>query len=216
MNAQASAKAKKPNIQEDSIERHNQDTKSVNGSLTGVSSDVLSTLWNDLLTGGSKDVSTQLFGGSSHSQELQPGQEMSLKKQEKKSTQPTEAHMEYFREVKNADVSPARQADMATEKRVDDIRREIKQLMQATKELSSTFKSAQIEQQVVKAGTYHETLLTFILFLVRSAKVKIQEGSSWLNVAKSKKQQRQYQSMAKKHGTSFTLSNERTTATQTG
>jgi hypothetical protein len=88
--------------------------------------------------------------------------------------------------------------------------------MTASKQLEATFKNVQIEQRVVKAGRYHETLLTFILSLVRSAKVKMEEGTSWMNVTKNKKQQRQYQSMAKKHGTSFTLNNERTVATQTG
>ncbi len=215
MSAQAHSKAKKPHIQQESLERH-INTKGVNGSLSGVSSDVFSALWKDLLTGSSKDISTQIFGttkGSSH--ELKPGQEASLKKPEKKKVV-TEAHMEYFREIKNADLSPKQQEDQAMERKVEQIRIEIKKLMTASKQLEATFKNVQIEQKIVKAGRYHETILTFILNLVRSAKVKMEEGASWMNVAKNKKQQRQYQSMAKKHGTSFTLNNERTAATQTG
>lgn len=206
-------KAKRPHIQEDSIERHQVDTKSVNSSLSSVQSDVFSTLWNDLLTGSSKDVSDQIFGTFS-SHELKPGQEIPLKKPEKK--QVTEGHMEYFREVRNAENAPAKQAEMSTERRVEEIRMEIKKLMSTSKQLEATFKSVQIEQKVIKAGKYHETLMTFILSLLKSARVKMQEGASWMNVAKSKKQQRQYQAMAKKHGTSFTLNNERTVATQTG
>ena len=215
MSAQAHGKAKKPHIQQESLERH-INTKSVNGSLSDVSSGVFSALWKDLLTGSSKDVSAQIFGapkGASH--ELKPGQEASLKKPEKKKAV-TEAHMEYFREIKNADISPRKQEDQAMEQKVEQIRIEIKKLMNASKQLEATFKNVQIEQKVVKAGRYHETLLTFILSLVRSAKVKMEEGASWMNVSKNKKQQRQYQSMAKKHGTSFTLNNERTAATQTG
>ncbi len=215
MSAQAHGKARKPHVQQESLERH-INTKGVNGSLSDVSSGVFSALWKDLLTGSSKDVSTQIFGASkSSSHELKPGQEASLKKVEKKKAV-TEAHMEYFREIKNADLSPKQQEDQAMERKVEQIRIEIKKLMTASKQLEATFKNVQIEQRVVKAGRYHETLLTFILSLVRSAKVKMEEGASWMNVTKNKKQQRQYQSMAKKHGTSFTLNNERTVATQTG
>lgn len=219
MSAVAS-KAKKPHIQENSIERHTTEThtKSVSGSLSDVSADVFSNLWNDLITGGSKDVSTQIFGSAGGSHDMKPGQEHSLKKQpEKKAAAPrTEAHMEYFRTVKNADVAPERQKDIETKSRVDEIRMEIKKLMDASQELEATFKTVHIEQRVIKAGSYHETFLTFILSLLRSARVKMQEGASWMNTTKNKKKQQQYQSMAKKHGTSFTLNNERTVATQTG
>lgn len=215
MSAQVTIKAKRPHIQEDSIERQQIDTKSVKSSLGGVSSGLFSTLWNDLITGGSKDISSQIFG-SSLSHELKPGQETHLKRPEKKAAHVSEGHMEYFREVRNADNAPARQAEASTERRVEEIRMEIKKLMSTSKQLEATFKTVQIEQKMVKAGKYHETFLTFILSLLRSARVKMQEGNSWMNTAKSKKQQRQYQNMAKKHGTSFTLNNERTVATQTG
>jgi len=194
---------------------------SVSNSLSDVNKDVLNSLWNDLLGGGGKSVSEQVFGSSSsHSGEMKPGQEVSLKKkqeeaQEKKAAK-TEGHMEYFREVKSADAISENRKDAEIDQKVEQIRVEIKKIMTVSKELQTTFKTVSVEQKVVKAGKYHETFFTFVLSLLRSARVRMQEGASWMKTTKSKKQQRQYQSMAKKHGTSFTLNNERTVATQTG
>lgn len=222
MSAQAAAKAKKPQIHENSLERSHVDTKSVNSSLSAVSNDVLSNLWNELITGGTKDLGAQIFGASkdssaSHAAEMYPGKIIDLqKKREEKRVARSEAHMEYFREIKNVDIAPEKRLEAAAEQRVEQIRMEIKALLKQSKELQTMFKTVQIEQKVVKAGKYHETLLSFVLSLLRSARVKMQEGASWMSVLQSKKKQKQYQAQAKKHGTSFTLNNERTVATQTG
>lgn len=194
---------------------------SVSGQLSDVNKDVLNSLWKDLLGGGGKKASEQLFGASTqHGGDMKPGQEVSLKKkqeeQAEKKAAKAEGHMEYFREVKSADTISENRKDAAIEQTVEQIRVEIKKIMATSKELQATFKTVSVESKVVKAGRYHETFFTFVLSLLRSARVRMQEGASWMKTSKSKKQQRQYQSMAKKHGTSFTLNNERTVATQTG
>lgn len=203
-------KAVKHKLAEDSIEAK---YTSINASVSDISNAGLDSLWKDLLGSGSKDIIGQVFGA-----ELKPGQPQSLKKEEPKpEKKPTsEAHMEYFRTVKNADIAPEMNRDAETQRRVDDIRTEIKKLMNASKELENAFKSVSVEQKVVKAGKYHETFFMFVLSLLRSARIKMEEGASWMQTKKSKKQQQSYKSMAKKHGTSFTLNNERTAATQTG
>lgn len=189
---------------------------SVNASITDISSAGLDSIWKDLLGASGKDIVGQLSGSYGH--ELKPGEEQHLsRKDEHEAKKPvTESHMEYFRGVKNADIAPSMAADAESARRVDEIRDEIKKIMNLSAELQSTFKSVTVEKSVAKAGKYHETFYMFVLSLLRSARVKMEEGQSWMNTTKSKKQQKQYQSMAKKHGTSFTLNNERTAATQTG
>lgn len=209
----------KPRLHEESVEAKHS-TGSVSGAMNDIGSDVLNDLWKNLLGGTGKTATEQIFGASPHTSrggDLRPGETASLKKkQEKAPIARTEAHMEYFRGIKNADIAPKHQEDAYFERQVNEIRMEIKKLISESKQLEGTFKSIQIEQKVVKAGVYHQTLLTFIKSLIHTARVSLKEGASWMNTAKSKKQQRGYQEMAKKHGTSFTLNNERTTATQTG
>lgn len=204
-------KVHKPQLHEESMEAHT----SVNASMSDISSAGLDSIWKDLLGGGVKDIVGQVSGTYSH--DLKPGEEHSLKAEKHDDgPQLTEQHMEYFREIKNADIAPAKQMEANLARQINDIRLEIQQLISESTQLETTFKSVQINQKIVKAGKYHETLFDFIRSLIRSARVSLKEGASWLNTTKSKKQQRQYQSMAKKHGTSFTLNNERTAATQTG
>lgn len=194
-------------------------SSSVSGQMTDINKDVLSSLWNDLLGAGSKNVSEQLFGATSGKKgELRPGEAVSLSKKEEKSEKSakSEGHIEYFRKIQSADTISSNRENSAIAQKVEEIRLEIKSLIKTSKQLETTFKSIQIEQRVVNAGRYHETLFDFIKTLIRSARSKMEEGVSWAGVAKGKKQQKQYWSMFKKHGTSFGLSNERTTATQTG
>lgn len=172
-------------------------------------------VWKDFFGGFDKKVGEQLQILGTVENELRAGEAVSLKKEEK-VTLSTEGHMEYFRSVKNADVNPEKNRDVQLDRKVEEIRMEIKSLLAQSKQLETTFKSVAAETRVVNAGRYHETFFTFVLSLLRSANMKLQEGASWLQTAKSKKQQRQYQNMAKKHGTSFTLNNERNVATQVG
>lgn len=203
-------KPQKPKLHQESIEAK---YTSVNAAVTGISNAGLDSIWKDLLGAGSKDLIGQVFGA-----ELKPGQPQSLKKEKPKEEKKpvTEAHMEYFRTVKNADIAPAMQKDASIDRQVNDIRLELKKLVAESKQLESVFKTVQLDQKIVKAGVYHQNLLEFVKTLIHAARASLKEGATWMNTAKSKKQQQQYKSMAKKHGTSFTLNNERTAATQTG
>lgn len=172
-------------------------------------------VWKDFFGGFDKKIGEQLQFIGTVENELKAGEAVSLKKEEKQVVR-SEGHMEYFRTVKNADLALSHSKDAQLDRRVEEIRMEIKKLLATSKQLETTFKSVSAETRVVNAGKYHETFFTFVLSLLRSANIKLQEGASWLNTVKSKKQQMQYKSMAKKHGTTFTLSHERNVATQVG
>ncbi len=86
-----------------------------------------------------------------------------------------------------------------------------------SQELEITYKDMAIEQRIVKPGKYHLNFFQFVLSMVRSARMKIEESSAWLSVAKGKNGKKQnYWQMFKKHGTTFGMSSERAIATQAG
>lgn len=221
----ATKQAHKPKIAHESIEAKHSST-SVSGALQDIHGDVLHGLWDSLLGGSAKNLAEQfpILGPVSKGHgDMKPGEPVHLnKKQEKAHAPRSEGHMEYFRKVQNADVLSQRKEDSSMDRKVEEIRLEIKKLMQTSKQLDSTLKQVTVEQRVVNAGVYHENFFHFVLSLLRSARIRMEEGMNWANTAKakkgkqSKKSQNQYWNMEKKHGTSFSLSSERSTATQTG
>ncbi|MFI5265727.1 MAG: DUF5660 family protein [Candidatus Levyibacteriota bacterium] len=214
--------AQKPKITHESIETKNA-SGSVGGSFSNIQHDVFSNLWKDLLAGSGKSASEQIFGAKTPAQdasEMYPGKIIDLQqKREEKTVARSEGHMEYFRKVQNADLLSHNKEDASMDRRVEEIRTEIKKLLATSKQLETTIKQVTVEQRVVSAGVYHENFFHFVLALLRSARVRMEEGMSWVAASKGKKQkkqQQQYWNMEKKHGTSFSLSSERSTATQTG
>lgn len=194
---------------------------SVSDSLKDLGSSALKSLWEDLLSGSAKKVPEQIFktteerASKQHfSGELEKNQEINLKKNEQSLR--LELHREYFNEVKFAETRKIRDEQKYIEKRVEEILIELKKLAKSSKEIQVLFKEITIEEMPVKAGTYHINFFEWVLSVVRNARMKVEEGASWMSMFSSKKRQKEYWSMFKKHGTTFGLSQERTMATQTG
>lgn len=176
-------------------------------------------LWNEMVGGYGKKIAEQVSLLGSSEVSMEEGMSFDLSQTSEKAEEPqavTEAFREYVRDVKNADIAPEKQKDAHIERKVEEIRIELKQLMKESKQLEATFKSIQVEQKIVNAGTYHENLFDVIRGLIKIARAKVQEGISWAGTAKGKKQQKEYWNMFQKHGTTFGMSHERTVATQTG
>ncbi len=179
----------------------------------------LRSLWKDLFVDPAKDtakgIGSQveiLFG--IQSAELKEGEEVDLKKTEK--PQVSEAHMEYFREVKNADVISENREGYQINQQIEELRIELKKLTSASKLVERAVKDAAAEQAPVRPGKYHIRFFEFVISVVKDATRKLEDAASFGALFTSKKKQRQYWNMYKKHGTTFGLSGERTTATQTG
>ncbi|MBI4089696.1 MAG: hypothetical protein HY424_03225 [Candidatus Levybacteria bacterium] len=157
--------------------------------------------------------------------DLQEGQELNLKElQQKKATRSLEnaekAYVEpainYSREiVQTAERSIARQG-REIETQLKEIMAEIKKLTDSSKTLQLQFKEVAVEQHNIKPGKYHKSFFQWLLIMVRNARMKVEDSSSWLAAMQSKRKSREYGAMAKKHGTTFSLSNERVVATQVG
>ena len=108
------------------------------------------------------------------------------------------------------------QESVEVQKKIKELLTELKKLAASTSSLSQDVEVAVAEKAPVNPGTYHLNFLEWMILMVRDLRQRVDESRSWLAVFSSKKKQKQYWSMFKKHGTTFGLSHERVIATQTG
>ena len=73
-----------------------------------------------------------------------------------------------------------------------------------------------MEQTGEDVGIYHLNFLDKMLSFIHELRMSVDDSLAWFSAINGKKQARQYKSMAKKHGTSFTMNNERQVATSVG
>lgn len=153
--------------------------------------------------------------------EFSAGEEIDFRKpQLDNKKEETEKNIEpginYSREIIQAEEITIKRENKETEVQLKEIVVEIKKLADSSKELQMQFKDVAVEQYVTKPGKYHKTFFAWLYSMIRAARMKIEDSSAWLTALHSKKKSREYGAMAKKHGTSFSLSNERNVATQVG
>lgn len=175
-------------------------------------------LWNQLLGAGGyeKQPSKQQTG------ELQEGEELSLaaiaKKQERKAPQAPaiEPGIDYRRNVLYGEKRITQENTQVIQVKIQEIIVELKRLTASSKILQAEFKEITVEQRIEKPGKYHLSFFEWMLSVVRSARLKVEDAGAWLSATYAKKAKRNYWAMFKKHGTTFGLSGERVVATQTG
>ena len=93
---------------------------------------------------------------------------------------------------------------------------EIKKLREEVKEVEHVVKDVDVDKVPERPGKYDLTVVEFIFVLVREARKKVADVSEYAGVFKSRKREKSYHSMAKKHGTSFSMHHDRAVATQSG
>jgi len=163
----------------------------------------------------------QLLGinGFKSSGEMTPGQEidLSVKREKKEKVEKrVEAGIDYISEILHGEKRISRHEQAELNQRIDQLLGELHKLAQSSKSLEVEFKQVVVEQRPVMAGKYHVNFFEWLLSVVRAARIKVEESSSWLGAISGKKSKKDYWGMAKKHGTSFSLSGERVVATQVG
>lgn len=126
------------------------------------------------------------------------------------------AAIDYRSEVIHGSERLSRQEAREMDQRIHQIMNELKRIVDSSSMLKMEFATVSVQQAPVKAGKYYIHFFEWLLIELRKIRSQVENSGAWLNVMKSKKSQRKYGAMAKKHGTSFTLSGERTPATQTG
>lgn len=147
--------------------------------------------------------------------DLRPGEELNLK--EEKQVQRVEPGINYAREIIHAERKVEAKEQHQTKMRIQEIIIEIKKLTKSSKELAVQFKDVQNLEHIPEgAGKYHANFVEWVLSMIRSAREKVDNTLSWTTALHSKKKQKSYWSLYKKHGTTFGLSGERAVAQQVG
>lgn len=172
-------------------------------------------LWEQLL--GANDSATGEFSTQG---DLTAGEtidiqaiEEQLKDREKKVVAPA---IDYHRDVIRSSEKIVKENSFVLERRIQEIMVELKKLANSSQELQVVFRQVTIEKTPVNPGQYHLNFFEWVLSVIRSARLKVDESKTWLALFASKRAKRSYWAMFKKHGTTFGLSHERVVATQTG
>lgn len=132
------------------------------------------------------------------------------------SYQDIDPGFDYRREILYGERKIAQENTQVLETKIQEIVVELKRLTNSSKMLEIEFREATVEQRIVNPGKYHISFFEWLLTVVKTARIKVEDSGAWLSMFQSKKAKRQYWNMFKKHGTTFGLSNERVVATQTG
>ncbi|KKP80600.1 MAG: hypothetical protein UR81_C0022G0007 [Candidatus Levybacteria bacterium GW2011_GWB1_35_5] len=153
--------------------------------------------------------------------ELQEGEEISFakaKKEQQERHAEIEPGIDYRREVIHAETVHAQHENRELRVQLEQIRVELKKIVETSQELEATFKEVAKEtvQQTVKPGKYHVSFFEWMLSTIQNARVRIESSASWVSAISGKKSKKDYWSLSKSQGTSFSLSGERVVAQQTG
>ena len=199
--------------------------REIGKGLSDVAGATAQTLSTDVLAGFSDNLWDQLLGAKEEPKkktqgdhgDLKPGEELDLsgKKQEKEKKH-IEAGIDYASEIIHGEKRITAERGREMEGQIQQIVSELKRLTASSKVLQSEFKEVVMDQRITKPGKYHVSFFEWVLTVIRSARIRVEDSGAWLSTFKSKKKDKQYWGMFKKHGTSFGMSNERNVATQVG
>jgi len=152
--------------------------------------------------------------------DLAPGEILNLSKlrerddvRERRENLPKLAGIDYRREVAHGtEMLHGRQAT-ELDRKIQEIMVELKRLVDSSQVISNEYLQIATEQKPVQTGTYHLNFFDFMLSVIRSARQKVEDSGAWLQVSKKKNG---FHQKAQSLGTKFSLSHERTVATQSG
>lgn len=190
--------------------------------IKGLGGSIAKSLTEDLAKEGISDLWKQMLGTESGQKkektakkgELQPGEELHLQKREQ--VQRIEPGIDYAREFIQAEKIIIKKEQNEVKVQIQEILMELRKITKSSKELEIEFKDVTVETMPVNPGKFHLNFFEWVLSQLRRARMRIEDSAHWTSVIKSKKSQRQYWHLFKKHGTSFGLSGERIVATQVG
>ncbi len=189
----------------------------------GIGTGVIDSLKDDFAAESSSNFFQQIIGGEIREHknpfvgDMEEGQEINLKKDSKSEKREHAAPaMNYHQEIVEVEKRAGSETQREIHSKIQEILVELKKISETSTEIAMEFKEVTIEQRIEKPGEYHVNFFAWMLSVIRAARARIEDSGAWLNTMKSKKGQKNYWQMFKKHGTSFGLSNERVVATQVG
>lgn len=183
------------------------------------------------ITAASADFFGELLGINTQEQDLiKPYEKFTLYSSDRKTVSkesPKPAKIErrkdiapgvnYHSEVIHNSERSLRKENRELQSQIQEIYAELQRLVNSSnKIIQMEFGSISVTPLPVAVGKYHTNFLTWMLTVIVTARQKVEDSAAWMAVAKGKGRKRGYSQSAKSHGTSFTQSNERQVATQTG
>lgn len=164
------------------------------------------------LTEARKDAQSQVFGLE---KDLKEGDEIELSENESKKPVSAE-HMAYYREILSAPVKAEHEDRQQLRAQIEEIRIEIKKLKDASSEMEIVFKEVSTQQTPEKPGKYHLNFYEWVFITIQNARRKMEEVNTLGSMVHNRRQEKQYLAMSKKHGTSYSMNNERAITRQSG
>jgi hypothetical protein len=188
------------------------------GVVNSVKNDLLensiSTAWKQLLLTNAEKVNKQAGEAENMAGDLREGEEINLSRSERRVD--IDPGIDYKEEILHFERKTTQIQQGQLSQRVEQIMIELKQLSQSVKQLEVATRDVDMNLVPQQLGKYHENFFEFILANLRSARIKIEDSTSWLNAVSKKASKKGYWGNAKKHGTSYTLSADRAVSQQVG
>jgi hypothetical protein len=150
--------------------------------------------------------------------DLEEGQEIDIfKKDEWAMVEPAINYKDTYRkEIIHFEERATTHETGELKSKLEEIQFELIKLSKSSQELKISFKDVSVHALPENPGKYHLNFFEWALSTIRNARMRIEESASWLNVVSGKKNRKDYWSLSKKHGTSYSLSGERAVAQQVG
>lgn len=163
--------------------------------------------------------------------EMQEGEEVDLsaKQKAKEKKKEEEEFFEKKAKLKNVEVGINYTSEVihAEKRAVQEINRDIKMTVQeiivelskiksTSKEIEREIKDVDTLNLPENPGKYHISFFEWILAVVKTARMKIEDSKMWMNHITAKSSKKAHWTQDKRRGTQFGLSGERIVATQTG
>lgn len=172
----------------------------------------------DLIQEGADDFISQLLGierskDQKTSGELKEGEELILETKRKVEIEPA---MNYSKEITHAEATIRNQESGEMRAKMDELRIEIANLAKSSKELQAVVKDVSLNTLPQTPGKLHVNFFEWILLQIKTVRIRVENSASWLSAVTGKRSKKDFWSLAKSHGTSFSLSGERAVAQQTG
>ena len=201
------------------------DKNFVEAAARDITSGVVKSVKNDLLENSISSAWKQLLSSAENADkktsqmqamagDLQEGEEINFSRSERQVD--IEPGINYREEVLHFEKKTMQMEQGHLSQRVEQIMIELKQLSKSVKQLETQAKDVDMGLIPQVIGKYHENFFEFILSSLRSARIKIEDSSNWLNAVGKKASKKGYWGNAKKHGTSYTLSADRAVSQQVG
>ena len=161
------------------------------------------------------------LGSSSESQNKENNGEIELfsrAKEQKAETGHIRAHIEYHDEIRKVGERASHAETKQLTRQVQEILMELKKLISSSKTMEMEFADIAVMETPPEVGEYHLSFFDWLLITIKQAREKVEDSGAWLAAVKGKNSKKGggYWDMFKKHGTSFGMSNERSTATSVG